>query len=107
MIISLIGIIPLMSFILLSGFVILYLHSAWKVDLINIVFFVAGAFLAAIGMGLIMTLAAPQVAVCEMPVVSRLKISLLILFATCVVTGGYYGVSAWHRIMKKKMSTDK
>ena len=106
MIISLIGIIPLMSFILLSGFVMLYLHSAWKVDLINIVFFVAGAFLAAIGMGVVMTLAAPQVAVCEMPV-SRLKISLLILFAASVVTGGYYGVSAWHRIMKKKMRADK
>ena len=106
MIISLIGIIPLMSFILLSGFVILYLHSAWKVDLINIVFFVAGAFLAAIGMGLIMAWAVPQVAVYTMPI-SLLKVFLLILFAAGVVAGGYYGVSAWHRIMKKKMSADK
>lgn len=106
MIISLVGIFPLMLFILLSGFLILYMHPSWKVDLVNMVFFVAGAFLTAIGMNVVMAFMSSRWSGPVSPG-SNLMIFLLILFALGIVLGGYYGVSAWHRIVKKKMSAEK
>jgi hypothetical protein len=102
MIIPIIGMMTLMSFILASGFLILFLHAAWKVDLINMVFFVAGAFLTAIAMNVIMGYLASRMSATVHPG-SAVMIFSLIFFAAGIVVGGYYSVSAWHRIVKKKM----
>jgi hypothetical protein len=106
MIIPMIGMMTLMSFILASGFLILLLHTAWKVDLINMVFFVAGAFLTAIGMNGAMGYMTSRMSITVHPG-STVMIMLLIVFASGIVVGGYYSVSAWHRIVKKKMGAEK
>lgn len=103
MILYTIGIIPVLLFILLSGFLMLYLHPRWKLDLVNMIFFAAGAFLAVITVSVTADLLFPIASGPARPA----SVIYMILMALCMVGGGYAGVSAWQRITRRRMESEK
>lgn len=106
MIIPMLGMVTLLLFILFSGILILFLHAVWKVDLINMIFFVAGGFLTAIGMDAVMAYLASRKSATVHPG-SMAMIFMTIILAAGIVAGGFYSVSAWHRIVRRKIDTEK
>ena len=105
MILPYIGFGKALAIALLAGFIFLYFHPAWKVGLINIIFFVSGGILSLIIAGVICR----ALFSCPMtgPDSGMQPVMSILLALLSILAGGYAGVSAWQRIVREKMKSGK
>ena len=88
-----------------AGSVVLSFHPRWRLELINMVFFVAGSLLAGIAAGAVLPF------LISLPAFQHKGNVVLILgwvfLLIAMLIGGFFGVASWQKIISRKMKDNK